>query len=389
MDRARARQARGLDFEAQLVARAGGLGRLLRGVHALCQDDTLQEACSYYLAFARFVHGQGSEALADRLACLRRLAAGALAPQDEPEAASAALEIELDAAAMMMMGGGDDDGASATDLDGLAADMGVDWGIEVVGDAGAAAAAAADIDGDGGPAAATEPVEIDWGAEFETTDAAQESATAAAAPLMTWDERHALLTDLLELECFLLQRQVETKEAGNVGQVGSLRQLLQQHASGRGAASDAAAAAASDDAAAAAASDDAAAAAAAAAATTLVSSGGAPDLSRWISAVRAVLAALRDDPSLQQLLVISRGGMGLAAMVTGFERLRRKYDKSVRGIDALRTERLRLAEEARRQRPVIDFYRKKIARTKSVVEAGLTQHFDGRQIHLVGDLNTV
>ena len=273
---------------------------------------------------------------------------------------------------MMMMGGGDDDGASATDLDGLAADMGVDWGIEVVGDAGAAAAAAADIDGDGGPAAATEPVEIDWGAEFETTDAAQESATAAAAPLMTWDERHALLTDLLELECFLLQRQVETKEAGNVGQVGSLRQLLQQHASGRGGGSDAAAAAASD-----------------AAATTLVSSGGAPDLSRWISAVRAVLAALRDDPSLQQLLVISRGGMGLAAMVTGFERLRRKYDKSVRGIDALRTERLRLAEEARRQRPVIDFYRKKIARTKSVVEAGLTKHFDGRQIHLVGDLNTV
>ena len=26
---------------------------------------------------------------------------------------------------------------------------------------------------------------------------------------------------------------------------------------------------------------------------------------------------------------------------------------------------------------------------EEVVEAGLTEHFDGRQIHLVGDLNTV
>ena len=387
--RARARQARALDFEGQLVARVGGLGSLLRAVHARCHDDTLRQACDYYLAFARFVHGQGDEALAGRLACLRRLAASELAAE-EKDAAKSAAEVDFDATAMMTMHGDD---SGSTDLDGLAADMGVDWGIEEgaaaavtalngVGggnDGDAAKAGAVDIDWDGdrgSTGAEAEPLEIDWGAEFETTDGAQESTTATVvAPLMDRNERHALLTDLLELECFLVQRRAEVKEAGDVGQVGSLRQLLQQQRRSGGI--DGGIDGGSD------------AEKADQAANLLTSSGGASDLSRWIDVVRGVIVALRDDSSLQQLLIISRGGMGLAAMVTGFEGLRRKYEKSVRGIDALTTERLRLAEEARRQRPLVEFYRKKIARTKSVVEAGLTKHFGGRQIHLVGDLNTV
>ena len=364
----RAMQALDLDFKSRLEDRVGDLGVLLRNVHACCKDTAIKEACDYYFAFASFVHSQEDGEHTDRLSCLVKLMATELADEQEANggAKDVAAEIEFDASSMMESVVGVEAEDTAAEMASVAAEMGVDWDVNVTPDIGEDAPSTLDgveIDWEGtGDDTSENAVEIDWGGEFETTEVVDSGAdvkTQGSAPLMTQEERHALLGDMLELECFLLQRQAEVEESSDVGQVGSLRELL-QIADGKNSS-----------------------------ASMLRSKGSAADISGWIKNVRAVVSSLRDDPSLKQLLVISRGGIGLNTMINDFERLRRKHEKCERGIDTLSTERLRLVEEARRTRPVISFFRKKVERTKNTVENGLKSHFDGRSINLVGDLNTI
>ena len=167
--RARARQARELDFESQLVARVGSLGRMLRDVHASCKNDALQEACNYYLAFSKFVHGQKENAEADRLACLRRLILSDLAEEEGKtgvhQEAESAIDADFDASLMMAVEGS----VGASDADAAAADMVVDWGIEdaaATGGEGGTHEEAVEIDWGGGgdeAAAGGDSAEIDWG----------------------------------------------------------------------------------------------------------------------------------------------------------------------------------------------------------------------------------
>ena len=353
-------QAMRLDFRACLLARVPELSGRLRDVHASVQDTDVVQAAEYYRAFTDYVHGDGAGGTA-RLDALGGLVLRAL---DDPESTTAVAVKGGDSG-----GGGDVDwgveGLDMGDLDlgDLGADDGggevkIDWG----GDGNDNNTAGGEATADCGA------VEIDWAAEFEATteEGDGEASPLVARALSTTAERHALLTDLLELECFLTQRVVQTTDGGSRGGIGSLQQMLQTTSSSSSSSSSSGSCG-----------------------SDLLKSTSTEDLKRWLGVVRRVVGALRDDPSLQQLLVISRGGLGLTGMVKEFERLRRKRDKCAKGVDALQTERLRLEEEVRRARPVIEFYRAKVRRHKAVVEAALAGLFDGSRFHLVGDLNTI
>ena len=105
--------------------------------------------------------------------------------------------------------------------------------------------------------------------------------------------------------------------------------------------------------------------------------------------VNKCLRMMTSDVDMSELLVISKNGKGYEAMLSTFERMRRKKEKIKRGRNDLEMERGRLMEENKRSEPIITFYRNKLRRSKECVESSLNGMFDGKEFVLVGELNTI
>ena len=338
------------DFRKQLEQRVDEIPPRLRAIHEKVKSDEMLEAANYYAAFTDYVHVSSSD-VRPRLKNIKKLASEDLAGVNSKQGKNLSDSTDENSKregtpASIDWSSGIESGITEQSAgDNEAAE--IDWSAALESgldaDGGETNGVAVEIDWN-----ANNGEEIDWTAQFSTTtSSAGGSPEEDNRPLSSPEERHELLTDLFELDCFLVQRIREIENSTGTGGVTSLHDYpgsLRSH--------------------------------------------GARSLEKWLDLVRKI-CDMMNDKSLQELLVISRGGHGFDRIVLEFDREIEKKSKILRQIDSLSTERIKLVDENKRKRPILEYYRAKVKRVKAIAEQGLSEHFKGRQINLVGDLNTI
>jgi hypothetical protein len=349
---------KGVNYRPELLARAAELVPALNKIQKDIQEGDLQNACDFFVIFSNYIFDPTSSTVESKenrknvtFNAIFKLIDGAIVESNNSsgnhEISMGDVGGDIDWGNMMNQLDGKDvvsnDTPAIIDADGV----GIDWSSMLETTSGDPATTTANDANSG-----NNEIEIDWSSmvEIEAEGTTVEYSNENSNPLSLSDFRQAIINELLQLKTFYNHRIFEMSDESE-----NSNSLLTSGDNGLPA---------------------------------LIRNSNIDTMTRYFNSVTKIMDAMKD-PKIQQLLAIHSGGGAFDRIVNGLQAIDLQISKLEKLKEKILDERSILSQETRDCRSNLERLAKDTIELKTNIENALSKHYNGRNVKIVGDINSL